>query len=168
LGASFADVSVAADYRSLAGDHDVSGTAQAVRQGVLAAVQIVELRLGDRVVDVDGREEEFVLLGHDVEAVDTGGGFLRDADTTGSDLGVFLGVLGKLTSDESKDDLELSVIGGFGVGKDASLGVDLLGLNTFVNEKGQISSVVYDDITAISLVVFRLGDAVQGAFPIFL
>ena len=43
-----------------------------------ATVNIVELRFGDRVVDVDGREFEFVGLRHLVKTVDTGGGLFGD------------------------------------------------------------------------------------------
>jgi hypothetical protein len=39
-------------------EHDVGGAVEAVDERVAAAVEVVELALGDRVVDVDGREEE--------------------------------------------------------------------------------------------------------------
>ena len=55
-GAALANIAVAADDGHLAGDHDVGGTLDAVEEGVLAAVEVVELGLGDGVVDVDGRE----------------------------------------------------------------------------------------------------------------
>ena len=58
VGAALADVAVAADHRDLAPDEDVRGAVEAVDQRVPAAVLVVELALGDRVVDVDGREEE--------------------------------------------------------------------------------------------------------------
>jgi hypothetical protein len=40
-----------------------------VDQRFAAAVEVVELRLGDRVVDVDRREGELAVLGHLVEAL---------------------------------------------------------------------------------------------------
>src|SRR5580692_5436626 len=43
-----------------------------------AAVQIVEFRLGHRVVDVEGRKRELAALGHVVQPFDAGGGFLRN------------------------------------------------------------------------------------------
>ena len=46
---------------------------------VAAAVEVVELRLGDRVVDVDGREQQLAGLEHLVEPVHAGGGLLGDA-----------------------------------------------------------------------------------------
>ena len=61
LGAALADVAVAADHGHLAADHHVGGAVDAVDQRVAAAVEVVELRLGDRVVDVDRREEQLAL-----------------------------------------------------------------------------------------------------------
>jgi hypothetical protein len=55
-GRALAHVAIAADERDLAGHHGVGGAADAVDQRFLAAVLVVELRLGDRVVDVDRRE----------------------------------------------------------------------------------------------------------------
>ena len=79
LGAALADVAEAADDGDLAGDHHVGGAVDAVDQRVAAAVEVVELRLGDRVVDVDRREQQLAGLGQLVEAVDAGGGLLGDA-----------------------------------------------------------------------------------------
>ena len=53
LRAALADVAVAADHGDLAADEDVGGAVDAVDQRVAAAVLVVELALGDRVVDVD-------------------------------------------------------------------------------------------------------------------
>ena len=58
LGAALAHVAVAADDGNLAADHDVGAPVDAVDQAVAAAVLVVELGLGDRVVDVDGREQQ--------------------------------------------------------------------------------------------------------------
>ena len=79
LGAALADVAVAADDGDLAADHHVGGAVDAVDERVAAAVEVVELRLGDRVVDVDGREQQLAGLEHLVEAVHAGGGLLGDA-----------------------------------------------------------------------------------------
>src|SRR3546814_5981712 len=55
---ALADVAVAGDHRHLAREHHVGGAADAVGQALTAAVEVVELRLGDAVVDVDRRSEE--------------------------------------------------------------------------------------------------------------
>ena len=79
LRGALADVAVAADDRDLAADHHVGGAVDAVDQRVAAAVLVVELGLGDRVVDVDRREEQRALLEAVVQAQDAGGGLLGDA-----------------------------------------------------------------------------------------
>ena len=62
LGATLAHVAVAAHDRLLAGDHDVGGPLDAVDQDLAAAVEVVELALGDAVVDVDRGEEQRAVL----------------------------------------------------------------------------------------------------------
>src|SRR5208282_2677848 len=76
VGAAFADVAITADAGDLAGDHHVGRALDAVGERFAAAVKIVELGLGDGVVDVDGGHEQFALFQHLVEAMDAGGGFL--------------------------------------------------------------------------------------------
>ena len=83
---ALAHVAVAADDGDFAGDHDVGGALDAVDQGFAAAVEVVELRFGDRVVDVDGGNEQRALFLHAVEAMDAGGGLLGDAAPRGDDL----------------------------------------------------------------------------------
>ena len=61
LGASLADIAVAAHDGFLAGDHDVGGPLDAVDKRFAAAVEVVELALGDAIVDVDGGEEELAF-----------------------------------------------------------------------------------------------------------
>ena len=82
LSTALADVTVASNDTDLASNHDVRSTLDTVDQALTAAVQVVELALGDRVVDVDGRGEQTVALAlvvkHTVEVVHTGGGLLGD------------------------------------------------------------------------------------------
>ena len=79
LGAALADVAEAHDHGDLAADEDVGGAVQTVDERVAAAVLVVELALGDRVVDVDRREEQVAGLGELVQPVDAGRGLLGDA-----------------------------------------------------------------------------------------
>ena len=78
-GAALADVAVAADDRQLAAEHDVGGPFQAVDERVPAAVEVVELRLGDRIVDVDCREQQGALALHAIQPVHSRGGLLAGA-----------------------------------------------------------------------------------------
>jgi len=90
LGAALADVSVAGDHGDLPGQHHVSGALDPVNQRLPAAVQVVELRLGDGVVDVDGGHLQVAELGHLVEVVHAGGGLLGEALDIGQVLRVLL------------------------------------------------------------------------------
>jgi hypothetical protein len=168
LGAAFSDITEAADDGALAGNHHVSGSAQTIGQGVLAAVQVVELGLGDGVVHVDGGEQQLVLGGHGVQSVHAGGGLLRDTDHAGSKSGPLGGLLHQLASDQGNDDLVLGVGAGLGVGHGAIDGVLLLGLDTLVDQQGHVSSVIDNHVAAVTLVVLRPGDGVQGALPVLL
>ena len=60
-GRPLADVAVAHDDRDLARHHGVGGAADAVDERFLAAVLVVELRLGDAVVHVDRGEGQLAL-----------------------------------------------------------------------------------------------------------
>src|SRR5580698_2532723 len=76
---ALAYVAVSADDGDFAGNHDIGGALDAVSQRLAASVEIVELGLGDRVIDVDGGDEQLALLLHFVEAVNASGRFFRNA-----------------------------------------------------------------------------------------
>src|SRR5690606_24256730 len=79
LSATLAHVAEAADHGDLAGNHDVGGALDTVHEGFAAAIEVVELGFGDRVVHVDGREGELALLGHLIQTVHARGGFFGHA-----------------------------------------------------------------------------------------
>lgn len=91
LGTSLADVTETSNDGDLASNHDIGGTLDAVDEGLSASVQVVELGLGDGVVDVDGGDEEALVLEHAVQVVDTGGSLLGYTVAALEHLGV-LGV----------------------------------------------------------------------------
>lgn len=78
LGATLTDITETSDNGDLTSDHDIGGTLDTVDKRLTAAVKVVELGLGDGVVDVDGGDEEGLVLEHLVEVVDTSGGLLGD------------------------------------------------------------------------------------------
>src|SRR5690606_11056275 len=86
LGRALADVAVTADDSNLAADQHAGGAVDAVDQGVPAAVLVVELRLGHRVVHADSREQHRAVPRHLVQPVHTGGGLLGDALDRRADL----------------------------------------------------------------------------------
>lgn len=75
-GGTLTDITVSGNDGDLTGDHDIGGALDSVNEGLTASVEVVELGLGNRVVDVDGGDLELVLLEHLVQVVDTGGGLL--------------------------------------------------------------------------------------------
>merc|ERR1719289_530965 len=79
LSAALADVSIAGNHGDLTGQHHVGGALDSIDQRLPATVQVVELGLGDRVVDIDGRNLEGAGFGHLVEVVHASGGLLRHA-----------------------------------------------------------------------------------------
>lgn len=91
-GATLSDVSVSADDCDLSGDHDVSGSHQTVGERVTASVQVVELALGDRVIDINGREKQSTIGLHLVQPLNTSGGFLRHTNQPILHFVVLLGV----------------------------------------------------------------------------
>ena len=86
LRAALADFAEAEHDRDLAAEHDVGRARQAVRQRVPAAVDVVELALRDRVVDVDRREQQRARVHHLVEPMHARRRLLRDAADARGDL----------------------------------------------------------------------------------
>ena len=144
MGAAFADVAVAADDRDFAGDHDAGGALDAVRERFAAAVEIVELRLGDGVVDVDGRDEQLARFEHLVKAMDAGGGFFADTSPVLDDFvpetGAFLGD----ALEQILDDLFFVAAAGR---------VDPVAaffeFVTFVDEQGDVAAVIDDRVPGL-------------------
>lgn len=89
-GGTLADITVSSNNSNLSGNHNVGGALDSIDQRLAASVEVVELGLGDRVVDVDGGNLELALLEHLVQVVDTGGGLLRDTLDLGQQLWVLL------------------------------------------------------------------------------
>ena len=142
LRATLADVAVAADDCDLAPDEHIGSAVDPVDQRVAAAVLVVELRLGDRVVDVDRREQELALLGHVGQPVDAGGGLLRHALDGVGDGGPAAGIVGQAPAEQREHDGELLGLGGRGVGDVAGL----LELDALVHQERGVAAVVEDHV----------------------
>ena len=79
LGRALADIAVTAYHGYFPRDHHVNRAIETVHQRVAAAVQVVKLRLGDRIIHVECRNQQFALLLKLVKTVHARGGFLRNA-----------------------------------------------------------------------------------------
>ena len=104
-GRALADVAVAGDHRDLARHHHVGAAADAVDQRFTAAVEVVELRLGDAVVDVDAGEQQRAVLLALVEAMHARRRLFRHALDRGGELGEPAGLLLQRALDEREQDL---------------------------------------------------------------
>ena len=151
-GGSLSDISVTEDNNLFTSDHDVSGSHETIWKRVSASINIIKLRLGDAVVDVDGLDQKFALKGHLIESVDTGGGLLRDTLKVGSHLGPFL-LESTLESflDDSHDLLEFEVIMLGWIGELSSLGEVSLTLDTLVDEESGITTIINENIWTITV-----------------
>lgn len=74
---SFANITETSDNSDLSSEHDIGGTLDTIDEGLAAAVVVVELGFGDRVVDVDGGDLELAVTESLVQVVDTGGCLFR-------------------------------------------------------------------------------------------
>jgi hypothetical protein len=75
---SLADVTEPSNNSDLSSKHDIGGTLDSVDEGFAASVVVVELGLGDGVIDVDGGDLELSVTECLVEVVNTSGSLLRD------------------------------------------------------------------------------------------
>ena len=147
-GASLAHVAITSYNGGLAAEHDVGAAVDAVDEAVADAVEVVELRLGYRIVDVDGWEQKLACITHVVEAVHAGGGLFGDATDAGSDLLPELGAL--LCCDRAElvheDMLFFRRI--FGCLWD---GTSLFELEALVDEHCGVATVVEDEVRAFAV-----------------
>ena len=141
LRAALADLAEAEHHRHLAAEHDVGRAREAVRQRVTAAVDVVELALGDRIIHVDGREEQGARLHHLIEAMHAGGRFLADAADRFREPGPARLVLRHRCSNQIENHAPL-----FGVFLriERRHGPGLLEFDAFMNDQGRVAAVVDD------------------------
>lgn len=99
FGTALSDITETGDNGNLTGQHDVGGSLDTVDEGLSASVVVIELGLGNGVVDVDGGDLESALSESLVQVVNTGGGLLRDTLDSGQQLGeLFVDHVGQITS----------------------------------------------------------------------
>ncbi|KAH3668817.1 hypothetical protein OGAPHI_002572 [Ogataea philodendri] len=109
-GTTFTNVTETSNNGNFTSDHDIGGSLDTIDQRLSATVQVVELGLGDGVVDVDGWNLEVALLQHLVQVVDTSGGLLRKSETVLQHIWVLLVDKGGQVSTIVQDQVELLVV----------------------------------------------------------
>ncbi len=149
LGAALAHVAVTGHNRDLAGDHDVGGALDAVNQRFAAAVQVVELGLGDRVVDVDGGKRQLALLRHLVQAMHAGGGFFGHALDQRQAGRVPLRIALERFLDGGKQD---ALFVAARVGQDGEV---LFGLGAQVQHQRGVAAIVQDHVGVLAVGPFK-------------
>jgi hypothetical protein len=165
LGASLSDVSETADEDLLAGDHHVGGSVEAVNEGVLAAVDVVELGLGDRVVDINEGADELAFLLELVESGHTSGSLLRNTLQVLGQFGeVFLVLLEGSVDGLQQPVLVLRQLLSGGLDQLAGFLELLLNSQTFDEVDSGITSVVDDQVGSFTVPV----EAVVGEVPVLL
>jgi hypothetical protein len=99
-----------------------------------------------------------------VKSVDTGGGFFRNTNEVVSHLGPFLGKSSlEGISNDSHDLLEFEVIEVSWIWELSSLGEVSLGLDSLMDEKGSITTIINENIWSITV---RPGEHFVGAIPV--
>lgn len=109
-GTALADVAISGNNSSLTSNHNVCGALDSINKGLTAAVKVVELRLRDAVVDIDGRNLELTLGHHFVEVVHSSSGLLRETEAVFEKFGVlFVNKRGEITA-IVKNEVQLASI----------------------------------------------------------
>jgi len=104
------DITESGNNGGLTGNHNIGGTLDTIDKRLTAAVKVIELGLGNGIVNVDGRDLKLALLEHAVKVVDTSGGLLGKTVTVLQKLGVLLvDESGKITT-IIEDKVELLAI----------------------------------------------------------
>lgn len=107
LGTALANITEAGNHCDLAGDHDIGRTLNTVNQGLPATVVVIELGLGDRVIDVDGGHQQLALLQHAIEVMNTGGSLLGNTVAVLQHLGVLVVNQSSQVTTIVQDEVEL-------------------------------------------------------------
>merc|ERR1719483_336576 len=81
---------VTSNHGDLSSQHDISSSLNTINKGLPASVQVIELRFGDGVININGRDLEVAVLEHLVQVMHAGGGLLRQPLDAREMLGVLL------------------------------------------------------------------------------
>lgn len=165
-GGTFTNITKTADDDFLTSNHDIGGSHETIWERVSASIDVIELLLGDGIVNVDGLEEELTSGGHLVKSVDTGGCLFGNTNELLGHLGPFVSSTSlEILSDDSNDLLELEVVIFIWIWDLSGLEEVSLGLDTFVDEEGSITTIIDENIWTIAV---WPGEHFVGAIPVLL
>ena len=125
-----------------------------------AAVEVVELRFRDRIVDIDGGNKQPILLVHFVKTMDAGSRLLGHAAPIFHDLMPAVRILA-LDFEEQIFDYLFFLVRGFGLCPIASF----LEFVTFVDEQRGVAAIIDHELRTLAV---RMRDRLVSAPPIFL
>ena len=148
LRTALADFTEPEDDGNLAAEHDISRTVDPVNERVTATIDVVELALGHRVVDVDRREQQRARFHHLVEAVNAGRRLLAHAAKIRCHLRPALRVLLLLLPEQFEYDSPLL---GLALGIERGHLPCLLELDAFVHEQRRVPTVVHEQRRALAV-----------------
>ncbi|RAO56445.1 hypothetical protein LUPAC06_03656 [Micromonospora saelicesensis] len=159
LGAALADVAVAEHHGDLPADQHIGGPVDPVDQRMPAAVLVVELALGHRVVHVDRREQQVPCLLHLVQPVHAGRGLLGHPLDPGGDPRPAAVVLPQRPRQHTEDDLVLLRVGALRRRNRS----DRLELGALVHQQRGVTTIVEDHVRALPV---RPEQHLLGAPPV--
>jgi len=162
---SFADISESANDNFFTSNHDISSSEETIRERVSASIDVVELRLGNRVINVNGREREFSFLGNLVKTVNTGGGFLWNTSKSLHDSSPSFRVFRDGSLQDSVKVLLVFSWVLLRIRKLFSFLIDLLPFSTFQNHHSGITTIVNKNIWSL---VIREVESFKSKIPVFL
>lgn len=110
ISTALSDVTITGNDSSFSGNHDISGTLDTIEERFTASVKVVELGLGDSVVDIDGRDPQLVLLEHLVQMMNTSGSLLGDTKAVIEKFGVLVVDEGSKITTVVEDQVQLLAI----------------------------------------------------------
>ncbi len=160
LRRALAHIAVTADDGHFTGHHHVGGALDSVGERLAAAVEVVELRLGDRVVDIDGGNEQLAVLLHLVKAMNARGGLFGDAAPLLHEAVPELRILSVDALEKVLDHLLFVAFRG-AVDPVAAL----FEFIAFVDKQRDVAAVVDDELRTFAIGV---ADRLQRAVPVFL
>merc|ERR1711904_621363 len=86
-GATFSNITETTDDNLFTSNHDICGSHETIRKRVLASIDVIELLLGNGIININSSKEEFTFSRHLIKSVNTSGSFFRNTNEIVGHLG---------------------------------------------------------------------------------